>query len=31
MREYTVEVVQAYMNHIQTTAETSVRELMKKV
>ena len=31
MREYGVEVVQAYMNHIQTTAEMSVRQLMREV
>ena len=31
MREYGVEVVQAYMSHIQTTAEMSVRQLMKQV
>jgi N-methylhydantoinase B/oxoprolinase/acetone carboxylase alpha subunit len=31
MREYGVEVVQAYMTHIQTTAEMSVRQLMKQV
>ena len=31
MKEYGVEVVQAYMSHIQTTAEMSVRQLMKHV
>ena len=31
MKEYGVEVVQAYMSHIQTTAEMSVRQLMKQV
>ena len=31
MREYGVDVVQAYMTHIQNTAEMSVRELMKQV
>ncbi|KAL5249625.1 hypothetical protein ACHWQZ_G018478 [Mnemiopsis leidyi] len=31
MKEYGVEVVQAYMSHIQSTAEMSVRQLMKQV
>lgn len=29
--EYSLEVVQAYMSHIQNTAEYSVREMLKKV
>lgn len=31
MKEYGVDVVQAYMKHIQQTAEMSVRQLMKQV
>jgi len=31
IKEYSLDVVQAYMGHIQRTAELSVRELMKTV
>ena len=31
IEEYSLEVVQAYMTHIQTSAELAVRELLKKV
>ena len=31
IKEYSLDVVQAYMGHIQKTAEDSVREMLKKV
>lgn len=31
IREYSLEVVQAYMDHIQASAETAVREMLKEI